>query len=90
MARYDSETNQFIERPPEDIEGSPGWKRLDCHCCNGIRWGGDYPRECPDCGGEGTFYVHVATGVKADYPGGPLRGRIPVGKLATMLKGKDV
>ena len=48
----------------------PAWDEIDCGCCNGIEWGGEYPIECRDCGGSGVIFKHRESGVKAVYPGG--------------------
>lgn len=52
-----------------------GWKYVDCHCCNGIRWGGEYPVECSYCKGAAFYFKHIESGVLAEYPGGPFLGR---------------
>ena len=75
MAWWDSRQGKIVRFPPRPIEGYPGWKRVDCGCCAGLEWGGEHPRECEDCGGNGTLCWHEKSGVLADYPGGPLRGR---------------
>ncbi len=59
---------------PEPWPDYPGWLRVDCGCCAGLEWGGEYPQECRDCGGGGFFALHEASRRKADYPGGPFRG----------------
>lgn len=46
---------------------------VDCGCCNGLEWGGEYPRECRDCGGTGVLYRY-ASGRLALYRGGPFCG----------------
>ena len=56
-----------------------GWKHMECGCCAGLEWGGEYPRECKLCGGSGSLYIHVKSGVLAQYPGGPLAGRVTTG-----------
>ena len=70
---------QIVTLPPEPYPDYPGWQRLDCGCCQGLIWGGDYttgePIECSRCGGGGFLALHVASGRLADYPGGPFRGR---------------
>ena len=53
-----------------------GW--IDCGCCAGVEWGGDYPRECDRCGGAGRIWRYPS-GVLAWWYGGPLCGRdVPV------------
>ena len=74
MAFWDSEKGEIIyfhDRPSKFL----GWDKIDCGCCNGIEWGGDYPKECPRCGGVGMLFRHNKSGVIAWYPGGPFCGR---------------
>lgn len=66
---------EIIYHPAKQSEFYPGWEELDCGCCNGLRWGGEQPKDCPDCGGTGRLFRHIKSRVLADYPGGPLRGR---------------
>jgi len=73
MAYWDGK--RIVYWDDEDYPGHNGWKLIDCGCCNGIEWGGDYPKECRSCGGNGRMALHVKSGVLADYPGGPLRGK---------------
>jgi hypothetical protein len=75
MAYWNHETSEIVTLPPEPYDGFPGWQQVDCGCCAGLEWGGDYPVECPRCKGAGFFALHVASGRLADYPGGPFRGR---------------
>lgn len=60
--------------PPEPYPDHPGWVRVCCGCCAGTEWGGEAPRECRDCGGSGSFAVHLASGRGALWPGGPFNG----------------
>lgn len=30
----------------------PDWLLLDCGCCSGLKWDGDYLRECDFCKGR--------------------------------------
>ena len=53
-----------------------GWKQISCGCCAGLMWGGEYPRECKRCGGLGSLFLHLSSGTLAEYPGGPLLGRL--------------
>lgn len=53
----------------------PGWIIINCGCCSGIQWGGEYPRECTHCDGTGSTWKHKKSGVLACYPGGPFLGR---------------
>jgi len=49
------------------------WRTMKCHCCNGIKWGGDSPEECDDCKGGGGIYIRPS-GHAFLYPGGPALG----------------
>ena len=80
MSYWDSKQGKVVRWPAEDCEDYPGWQRLDCGCCGGLQWGGDYPRECKRCGGEGMIFHHRASGLLALRPGGPFAGRIMPGK----------
>lgn len=71
MAWYNSQTNLIEGHPPKKVK--KGWYKLDCGCCNGLQWGTGF--ECPDCGGNGLFYWHKKSKVKALYIGGPLLGK---------------
>ena len=51
-------------------------KKEECGCCAGIQWGGDYPRECLNCGGSGFIFITEHDRI-IDYPGGPFRGSYP-------------
>lgn len=63
-----------------------GWKDMDCGCCAGIEWGGEEPRECRDCNGSATLWVHLKTGTVAAYPGGPFIGsRLNAEEIAKLL-----
>lgn len=50
----------------------PGY--VNCGCCNGLEWGGEYPRECRNCGGSGRVYRY-ASGRLALWYGGPFCGQ---------------
>ncbi len=76
MAYWDSAKQKIVEWQPRPCKEYPGWQEEDCGCCNGIEWGGEYPRECRDCGGSGIVFHHVKSGVLALYPGGPFLGRL--------------
>lgn len=52
-----------------------GWKHVSCGCCAGLEWGGEEPRECKDCGGNGSLW-QSPKGALALYPGGPFVGRV--------------
>jgi hypothetical protein len=75
MAHWDSKKGRIIYWPDKPSEEWPGWDELDCGCCGGIQWSGDYPKECDRCGGGGTLFRHRKSGALADYPGGPFRGK---------------
>ena len=62
---------EIIYAKPEPAKTHPGWEIIDCGCCGGIQWGGEYPRECLDCNGSGSYFRHIKSGVSALYPGGP-------------------
>ena len=51
-------------------------KSMECGCCNGLRWCGEYPVECSDCGGSGFIFITEHDRI-IDYPGGPFRGSWP-------------
>ena len=75
MSHYDNQQNKIIRWPTKECEEYPGWEEVDCGCCVGIEWGGDYPVECKDCGGSGVRFHHKKSGVYAAYPGGLFTGR---------------
>ena len=52
-----------------------GWKQINCHCSNGIQWGGTDPVECDMCEGKGYLW-RSPMGRVASYPGGPFRGSL--------------
>ncbi len=54
-------------------EQTTGWRIVYCGCCAGLEWGGEYPRECHQCGGQGRVFV-LPSGHAALYPGGPFLG----------------
>jgi hypothetical protein len=73
MAYWDGKKIVYWE--PRTVEGIDGWEEIDCGCCKGIEWGGEYPRECRRCGGGGVIWRHKKSGVLAEYPGGKFLGR---------------
>jgi hypothetical protein len=75
MSYWNSKAQEIVRIPDRPWPDYPGWLRIDCGCCAGLEWGGESPRECRDCGGGGFLAKHVKSGVLADYPGGPLRGK---------------
>ncbi len=74
MAYWDSEKKTIVRVKPEPYPDHPGWWYIDCGCCAGLEWGGDYPRECHDCNGSGFVAYHEDSGALAEYPGGPFLG----------------
>lgn len=52
----------------------PGWRIVDCSCCAGLEWGGEYPREHAQCGGAGVYWLTPSGTRIALYPGGPFSG----------------
>lgn len=82
MSRWDSDMGVIVRWPTEPCKDYPGWVMEDCGCCVGIQWGGEYPRECRRCGGDGLIFRHIASGVLAQYPGGPLAGRVRKERVA--------
>lgn len=68
MAMWDGK--KIIRFAPESHPDYPGWEILDCGCCAGTEWGGEYPRECGRCHGSGTIAHHIKSDVFALYPGG--------------------
>ena len=73
MSHWNGEN--IVRIPPEPYPSFPGWLRVDCGCCAGIEWGGEAPRECRDCGGNGLVALHEKSGRLALWPGGPFCGR---------------
>ena len=61
------------------MSNKDGWVAVQCHACvNGIVDRGYLevrPEDCGECVG-GTLWQHLKTGTLAQYPGGPLRGRL--------------
>ena len=84
MSHWDSKNTVVVRYPPEPYEGKPGWFLVDCGCCAGIEWGGEYPDECRRCGGDGTIALHLASQRLALYPGGPFCGRPTDGEVASV------
>lgn len=74
MAHWDYTTGKISHFTPEKCN-YPNWYRIDCGCSSGLQWGGEQPITCSRCGGEGFLFWHKLSGVYADYPGGPLRGK---------------
>jgi len=68
MSHWDGK--QIVRWPTKPDENYPSWDVIDCGCCAGIEWGGEYPRECKRCGGSGVIYQHRKSKVVAEYPGG--------------------
>lgn len=74
---------KIVEYPDKAIDEHPGWVWRDCGCCAGTQWGGEEPRECDNCVGQGQYAVHLKSGTMAEYPGGPLLGRLPRSERAS-------
>ena len=55
------------------------WRYVNCDCCAGIMWGGEYPTECPTCNGTGIEGWILPSGHMFRYPGGPAMGSWPDG-----------
>lgn len=78
MSYWDSENKTIVRIPTKDWPNNSSWECVDCGCCGGIQWGGDYPRECGTCKGSGFYARHKESRVIAQYPGGPFLGSDPV------------
>lgn len=76
MAYWDSFIGKIVSFESYEDPGFPGWVCDDCGCCAGIRWGGESPDECDNCAGSGRIWRHKQSGVVAQWPGGPLLGRL--------------
>jgi len=77
MAYWDSEQQKIVHFPPVQSIDYPKWEEIDCGCCAGIAWGGNYPNTCNYCEGTGRLFCHIKSGVLALYPGGPFKGKDP-------------
>lgn len=86
MSYWDSSKGVTVHFPPETIQEHPGWFWLDCGCCAGIAWGGDYPDECRTCGGSGRIALHRRSKTLALYPGGPFCGVASPGDITSVEK----
>lgn len=73
MAYWDGEKKKIVYSCPRIFEDFPGWVAMDCGCCMGNKWGGDYPVQCKRCH-SGFFALHVQSGIGSLYPGGPFNG----------------
>lgn len=69
--------NKIVYFPTKLNRYNPAWEEIDCGCCAGIEWGGEYPRECRRCGGGGISFHHIQSDILALYPGGPFVGKLP-------------
>ena len=74
MAHWDYRKGRVIHWPTRKSKDWPGWVEMDCGCCHGIQWGGEYPEECDRCGGSGVIFRHQKSGVTKVWPGGPFIG----------------
>ena len=75
MAYFDTKSKTIVRSEPYVCEQYPKWDVLDCGCCGGLEWGGEYPRECQRCGGGGVIFRHRKSAALAMYPGGPFIGQ---------------
>lgn len=71
MSYWNYITGEIVTFPPKKCKQYPKWDEIDCGCSGGLEWGGEEPRECKRCGGNGIVYKHRKTGLFAKYPGGP-------------------
>ena len=69
MAHWDGK--KIVYMPTRPNKEYPAWDEIDCGCCAGIQWGGEYPRECDRCDGFGVIYEHRKSKARVLYPGGP-------------------
>ena len=90
MSYWDSTTQKIISFPPKVFEYNPNWIEVDCGCCGGLQWGGESPRECNTCDGTGCYFVHLISGVMAEYPGGRLLGRYTKSEVEELKKYKEL
>jgi hypothetical protein len=75
MAHWDSKNQKIVKWPTEPHPEYKGWEIIDCGCCAGIEWGGEYPVECRACQGQGFLCHHIKSGAIALWPGGPFAGK---------------
>lgn len=73
MAFWDGKQINYF--PSEPIKEYPDWLWIDCGCCVGIKWGGEYPIICDKCEGNGVIAKHKPSGILSLYPGGPFKGK---------------
>lgn len=71
MSYWDSKNQKIIRFDPIPYPNYPTWLQIDCGCCNGVEWGGEYPKECNLCNGVGVIALHIESEIHAQYPGGP-------------------
>ena len=77
MAYWDGKT--IHHTPPKPVKGRKGWLEVDCGCCAGTEWGGDWPSECRTCAGSGALWWHKPTGTLTRWIGGPCVGKVKAG-----------
>ena len=82
MSSWDAEQGRIVRWKPQPWHGYPGWRSVDCGCCNGIEWSGESPVECRTCGGGGHLAMHIESGKLAHWPGGPFCGVASVWEIA--------
>ena len=75
MSHWDAQQGKIIRWSTQVYGLNPEWEEMDCGCCAGLEWGGEYPKECKRCN-NGVIYHHKKSGVLALYPGGPFVGSI--------------
>lgn len=70
----DSRLLRRQDNPTESIAKvmDEGW--VDCGCCAGLEWGGEYPRTCSSREGAGRFWRY-SSGRLALWRGGPFMGQ---------------
>ena len=91
MSYWNSKKQTIVSFAPVICKEYPDWIEVDCGCCAGIKWGGEEPVECDRCNATGIIYVHIKSGVMADYPGGHFQGKYfgeDLRKLIIELRGK--
>ena len=77
MSSWNSTEQKIVDFEPRPFPDHPGWIQVDCGCCGGIMWGGEYPVECRRCKGGGVVALHKKSKRIALYPGGQFLGSWP-------------
>lgn len=86
MAHWDYTKETIVHAPDTPYPHFQGWLIRDCGCCDGLQWGGEEPRECATCDGSGRICIHIKSGVIAEYPGGPMLGRLTKSERAMLAE----